>query len=148
MKIGIVGLGLIGGSLARAYHKSGAEVYGYNRSKVVQDYAKLEGTLTGELNAETMAQCDAVFLCLYPGKAIEFLEENAPVIPKDALVIDCCGTKRLVCRAGFALAEKYGGGGHDRACGATLSSKKQINQMLADADQMTKEYKKNNVGWL
>ena len=118
MKIGIVGLGLIGGSLARAYHKSGHEVYGCNRNKVVQDYARLEGTLTGELNRETMAQCDAIFICLYPQKAIEFLEENAPVIPKNALVIDCCGTKRLVCKAGFALAEQYGFtfvGGHPMA---------------------------------
>ena len=118
MKIGIVGLGLIGGSLARAYHKSGHEVYGYNRNKVVQDYAKLEGTLAGELNQQTMAECDAIFLCLYPQKAIEFLEENAPVIPKNALVIDCCGTKRLVCKAGFALAEQYGFtfvGGHPMA---------------------------------
>ena len=118
MKIGIVGLGLIGGSLARAYHKSGHEVFGYNRNKVVQDYAKLEGTLKGELNQETMAACDAIFLCLYPQKAIEFLEENAPVIPKNALVIDCCGTKRLVCKAGFALAEQYGFtfvGGHPMA---------------------------------
>ena len=108
MKIGIVGLGLIGGSLARAYHKSGAEVYGYNRNKVVQDYARLEGTLAGELNQETMAQCDAIFICLYPRQAIAFLEKNAPVIPKNALVIDCCGTKRLVCKAGFALAEQFG----------------------------------------
>ena len=118
MKIGIVGLGLIGGSLARAYHKSGHEVFGYNRNKVVQDYAKLEGTLKGELNQETMAACDAIFLCLYPQNAIEFMEENAPVIPKNALVIDCCGTKRLVCRAGFALAEQYGFtfvGGHPMA---------------------------------
>ena len=118
MKIGIVGLGLIGGSLARAYHKSGHEVYGCNRNKVVQDYARLEGTLAGELNRETMAQCDAIFICLYPQKAIEFLEENAPVIPKNALVIDCCGTKRLVCKAGFALAEQYGFtfvGGHPMA---------------------------------
>ena len=118
MKIGVVGLGLIGGSLARAYHKSGHEVYGYNRNKVVQDYAKLEGTLAGELNQQTMAECDAIFLCLYPQKAIEFLEENAPVIPKNALVIDCCGTKRLVCKAGFALAEQYGFtfvGGHPMA---------------------------------
>ena len=118
MKIGVVGLGLIGGSLARAYHKSGHEVYGYNRNKVVQDYAKLEGTLAGELNQQTMAECDAIFLCLYPQKAIEFLEENAPVIPKNALVIDCCGTKRLVCKAGFALAKQYGFtfvGGHPMA---------------------------------
>lgn len=118
MKIGIVGLGLIGGSLARAYHKSGAEVYGYNRNKVVQDYARLEGTLAGELNEETMAQCDAIFICLYPQRAVAYLEENAPVIPKSALVIDCCGTKRLVCKAGFALAEQYGFtfiGGHPMA---------------------------------
>lgn len=118
MKIGIVGLGLIGGSLARAYHKSGAEVYGYNRNKVVQDYARLEGTLAGELNEETMAQCDAIFICLYPQRAIAYLEENARVIPKSALVIDCCGTKRLVCKAGFALAEQYGFtfiGGHPMA---------------------------------
>ena len=118
MKIGIVGLGLIGGSLARAYHKGGHEVFGYNRNKVVQDYARLEGTLAGELNQETMAQCDAIFICLYPQKAIEFLEENAPVIPKNALVIDCCGTKRLVCKAGFALAKQYGFtfvGGHPMA---------------------------------
>ncbi len=118
MKIGIVGLGLIGGSLARAYHRSGAEVYGYNRNKVVQDYARLEGTLAGELDKETMAQCDAIFICLYPQRTIAFLEENAPVIPKNALVIDCCGTKRLVCKAGFALAKKYGFtfiGGHPMA---------------------------------
>ena len=118
MKIGIVGLGLIGGSLARAYHKSGHEVFGYNRNKVVQDYAKLEGTLKGELNQETMAACDAIFLCLYPQKAIEFLEENAPVIPKNALVIDCCGTKRVVCAACFPIAERDGFtylGGHPMA---------------------------------
>lgn len=46
------------------------------------------------------------------------------------------------------LAEKYGGGGHDCACGATLSSKKQIEAFLADADELIKNYKQNNEGWL
>ena len=43
MTVGIIGLGLIGGSLARAYHRSGATVYAANRSQVVLDYARLEG---------------------------------------------------------------------------------------------------------
>lgn len=69
-----------------------------------------------------------------------------------AFIENANGTVRVRLRSRFmtinTLAEKYGGGGHDRACGATLSSKKQIRQMLADADQMTKEYKKNNSNWL
>lgn len=118
MTVGIVGLGLIGGSLARAYHQSGAEVYGWNRNKVVQDYAVLEGTLAGELDEESIARCDVVFLALYPARTVEYLERMAPRIPRDTLVIDCCGNKRLVCETGFRLAERYGFtfvGGHPMA---------------------------------
>ncbi|MFR6185202.1 MAG: hypothetical protein ACLUJG_06315 [Lawsonibacter sp.] len=43
MKVGIAGLGLIGGSLAKAYEKSGAAVYGYDGNRVVQDYARAPG---------------------------------------------------------------------------------------------------------
>lgn len=62
------------------------------------------------------------------------------------------GSIRVRLRSRFmtinALAEKYRGGGHDRACGATLHSKKEIKLMLSDADVMVKEYKDNNTGWL
>lgn len=118
MTIGIVGLGLIGGSLARAYARSGAAVYGCNRNRVVQDYAVLEGTLTGELNEETIRLCDAIFIALYPGCTIDYLKAIAPSIPKGMLVIDCCGNKRQVCEAGFRLAGTYGFtfvGGHPMA---------------------------------
>ena len=54
MKVGIAGLGLIGGSLAKAYEKSEAVVYGYDGNRVVQDFAKLQGTLTGDLDRETI----------------------------------------------------------------------------------------------
>ncbi|MBR5817978.1 MAG: bifunctional oligoribonuclease/PAP phosphatase NrnA [Clostridia bacterium] len=46
------------------------------------------------------------------------------------------------------IAEKWGGGGHDCACGATLHSKKDIKVMLAEADARLKEYKAENEGWL
>ena len=118
MKVGIAGLGLIGGSLAKAYEKSGAAVYGYDGNRVVQDYAKLQGTLTGDLDREPIGDCDLLLVALYPQVSIDYLKEMAPYISKDTLVMDCCGVKREVCRVGFALAEKHGFtfvGGHPMA---------------------------------
>ena len=118
MKIGIAGLGLIGGSLARAYHKSGAEVFGYDGNRTVQDYAKLDGTLTGALDETTIPQCDLILVALFPAVAITYLEEIAPLISKNALVMDCCGTKEHICEVGFQLAQTHGFlfvGGHPMA---------------------------------
>lgn len=62
------------------------------------------------------------------------------------------GSIRVRLRSRFvtinALAEKYGGGGHDKASGATVHSKKEMKQMLSDADELVKNYKENNTGWL
>ena len=118
MKVGIAGLGLIGGSLAKAYAKSGAEVYGYDGNRVVQDFAKLEGALCGDLDEGTIGQCEILLIALYPNVAIDYLLKMAPLIPKTALVLDCCGVKREICKVGFALAEEYGFtfvGGHPMA---------------------------------
>ena len=46
------------------------------------------------------------------------------------------------------LAEKYRGGGHACAAGATLYSKKEMKELLREADALIKEYKENNEGWL
>ncbi len=67
--------------------------------------------------------------------------------------IDCDdGTIRVRLRSRFMeinkLAEKYGGGGHQCTCGATLTSKKQIKLMLDDADKMIADYKSTHEGWL
>ena len=118
MKVGVAGLGLIGGSLAKAYNRSGAVVYGYDGNRVVQDFAKLQGVLEGELNEDTVKECQLVLVALYPQVSIEFLKRIAPHVPKEALVMDCCGVKREICEAGFALAEEYGFtfvGGHPMA---------------------------------
>ena len=124
MNIGIVGLGLIGGSVAKAYRQYAREnsldfnIFGANRSRSIVDFAVLEGTLDGELDISTIPLCDIIFISLYPEASIEYLKNNSHLFSKNTLVIDLCGTKRDICRVGFALAEEYGYtfvGGHPMA---------------------------------
>ena len=46
------------------------------------------------------------------------------------------------------LAEKYSGGGHDCAAGATVHSKKEMKALIAEADERLAKYKSENEGWL
>ena len=118
MKVGVVGLGLIGGSAAKAYKAAGHTVYGYDVNATVLGYAKLDGTIDDELAPATMKRCDLILLAATPGAVISYLAENAKRIAASTLVIDFCGTKRAVCAEGFNLAEQYGFtfvGGHPMA---------------------------------
>ena len=81
MKVGIAGLGLIGGSLAKAYNRSGAVVYGYDGNRVVQDFATLQGVLEGDLDENTVKECDLLLVALYPQVSIEYLKHIAPLYP-------------------------------------------------------------------
>ena len=118
MRAGIVGLGLIGGSFAKAYHAAGWEVLAMNRSRSVLEFAKLSGDVSGELTGDNISSCDLVLLTIYPEACITALRELAPYIGEKPLVVDCCGTKRVVCEACFPIAEEYGFtfvGGHPMA---------------------------------
>lgn len=118
MTVGILGLGLIGGSLARAYKLAGHTVYVKNRDERMLSFAMLSGAVDGKLNEETIPQCDLILLAIYPAGSADWLEASAPLISKRALVIDCCGTKQLVCQRCFPIAKEYGFifvGGHPMA---------------------------------
>lgn len=119
MKIGVVGLGLIGGSFAKAYKSAGeCRVYAYDRDKTMLGFAKLSGAIDAELTDENIGECELLVIALYPKPSIEYLKRNAPLISKSATVVDCCGTKRDICPVGFALAKQYGFkffGGHPMA---------------------------------
>lgn len=118
MIVGILGLGLIGGSLARAYAKAGHTVYASERDESMLGFAQLAGAVTAPLNKENLPNCDLVLLAIYSAGSAAWLEENGSLIFKDALVIDCCGIKEEVCRRCFPVAEKYGFtfvGGHPMA---------------------------------
>ena len=118
MTVGILGLGLIGGSLARAYALAGHTVYATDRDESILAFAQLAGAVDAPLTSENMGQCDLVLLAIYPEGAAAWLEENAPYVSKNALVMDCCGVKQRICDRCFPIAEKFGFtfmGGHPMA---------------------------------
>ena len=118
MNVGILGLGLIGGSLARAYSLAGHTVYACEKDQSILSFAILAGAVHSELNDATIPQCDLILLAIYPGGSASWLETNADKVSKDCLVMDCCGIKEEICRRCFPLAKQYGFtfiGGHPMA---------------------------------
>ncbi len=108
MNVGIVGLGLIGGSFAKAYHKAGHAVYAADTDRSTLDFAILSGAVDAALTTENIPLCDIILICVYPAAAVEYMRENATCFGKKTVVMDCCGTKRDVVPHGFALANEYG----------------------------------------
>lgn len=118
MNVGILGLGLIGGSLARAYALEGHSVYAAEKDDSMLSFAILAGAVHGKLDENTISACDLILLAIYPDGSASWLEQNAHLISKSALVIDCCGIKQEICGRCFPIAETYGFtfvGGHPMA---------------------------------
>ena len=118
MTVGIVGLGLIGGSFAKAYHAAGHTVLAFDTDRSTYDFAVLSGTVNGPLTDETLSTCDLILIAVIPSAAVGYLKQHAAHIGPKPVVIDCCGTKRVVCTACFPLAKQFGFtylGGHPMA---------------------------------
>ena len=118
MTVGIVGLGLIGGSFAKAYHAAGHTVLAFDIDRSTYDFALLSGTVNGPLTDETLSTCDLILIAVIPSAAVDYLKHHAAHIGPKPVVIDCCGTKRVVCAACFPLAKEHGFtylGGHPMA---------------------------------
>ncbi len=119
MVIGIVGLGLIGGSLAKATKKNtNHKVYGFDISETTVKSALKEKSINKELTSENLKECDYVFIPLYPEAVKDYLIKNAKNFKENAVVIDCAGVKRCVCEDCFNIAEQNGFtfiGGHPMA---------------------------------
>jgi prephenate dehydrogenase len=119
MTIGIIGLGLIGGSMAKAFRRDPESVIlGMDTDKKTVEAALLSRDIDGRLTEEKYGLCDLILLAAYPEGSIEWLRENAARIPAHVLVVDCLGVKEKICRMGFELAERYGFtfvGGHPMA---------------------------------
>ncbi len=139
MRVGIVGLGLIGGSLAKAFKRdAGVEVLAYDINDAILGFAELTGDVDGVLTADNIGTCELILLATYPAAATDYFKATAPYISPNSFVIDCLGTKRSICALGFELAEKYGftyAGGHPMA-GTHNSGFKYAREDLFDGQPM------------
>ena len=119
MNIAVVGLGLIGGSLAKCIKKlTPHTVLGTDISEQVMYKAKLLEVIDGVLTPERLAICDMVIVATCPGAAVDFVTTHGDGFAKGAIVTDVCGVKQAVCEPLWKLAEEKGFvfvGGHPMA---------------------------------
>ena len=119
MIVGIVGLGLIGGSMAKSIkNRTAHTVYGVDLNAETMTMARMCGAMDAPLTAENLPECDLVLVAIRPGAAVEWVRQNAPHIAKHAILVDLCGVKRTVVETITPIAEEYGFayiGGHPMA---------------------------------
>ena len=115
----IAGLGLIGGSMAKAFKKhTDCLVYGWNRTRSVAERALADGAIDGIADNEVLARCDLLIPVLYPRATITFLERVIPTMKPGAAIVDLVGVKEAVEKAVTPLAAAHGvryTGGHPMA---------------------------------
>lgn len=119
MTIGIIGLGLIGGSMAKsAKARTDYTVYGIDKEQETVTLARMSGAIDGPLNEHNLPWCDLIFLAIRPADAVKWVEDNARMISVKTTVVDLCGVKRSVFPKISPIARKRGFtyvGGHPMA---------------------------------
>ena len=108
MKIGIIGLGLIGGSLGRALvSKTQDQVYAFD----ISDKALIDGRLLNayhhQLDESNLGEMDVLILSLYPNALETALKKYCPLLKDGCLVMDCCGNKRRVVKQMQSLSKEF-----------------------------------------
>lgn len=146
INVGIVGLGLIGGSFAKVLSGSGKyNVCAYDKDPVTLHYAEMTNTVAGELTEDKLGKCDFVIVSLYPEGSAQYIRDNAARFKKGAVVVDTVGTKKGICEVGFTAAEENGFvfvGGHPMA-GTQFSGFKHSRENLFGNATMIVVPKKN-----
>ena len=119
MNVAIVGLGLIGGSMAKSIkNRTANTVWGADLNSETMTMARMCGAIDAPLTEENLPQADLVLVAIRPGAAIEWVRQHADRIAKSAILVDLCGVKRTVVAAIAPIAEQYGFayiGGHPMA---------------------------------
>ena len=108
MNIGIIGLGLIGGSLGRTIIKrTEHKVYGYDLNTSVLDKAEVISALNFRLTKENAKDVDVLIISVYPRALDGVLKEFLPCLKQGAIVVDCCGVKRYTEEIMKNYVDKY-----------------------------------------
>ena len=97
MNIAIIGLGLIGGSMAKSIKEhSDHTVWGYDIDPVTTSKAEACGAIDAELNMADLDKCKMVIVALYPQACVDFIAAHANDFSEGSIVVDCAGVKRAV----------------------------------------------------
>ena len=120
MKIGIIGLGLMGGSLGKTLKKIGGhEVFGYDNQETVMLKADMLGAINAPLDETTAKDIDMLIVSLYPSSFLSSIERFLPLLKDGAVITDFCGIKRKTMAEMKELSKKYPNlifvGGHPMA---------------------------------
>lgn len=117
MKIGIVGLGLIGASLAKSIKKhTDHTVYGMDIDEETMQRAIADKSIDGKL--EEYGQLDLLIVALFPKTAIQLIQQQVDQLKKGCIVMDICGVKKAVTSEVAQLCKSHGVefiGGHPMA---------------------------------
>lgn len=115
----VVGLGLIGGSIAKALSAfTSHRVLGMDLDPEVLDEAIACGAIERRGYEEDLPETDILWLCLYPQAAVEFVRRHGAALKQSCVVTDACGIKNAVCPQLKELSEELGFvfvGGHPMA---------------------------------
>ena len=98
-KILIVGLGLLGGSYARALKRFGFRISAITLDQGSIDYALRENIIdegSTELDERIIGEADLVIFALYPHVFVEWIEKNQTLLKSGALITDVTGVKRSI----------------------------------------------------
>lgn len=95
LTVTVVGLGLIGGSVARALKTSVKAIYGVDCDNSVLKFAKEQNIIDeGYTNAkEPLCKSDIVILCLYPNASLNFVRDNINNFKDNSILTDVVGVK-------------------------------------------------------
>lgn len=109
--VGIAGLGLIGGSMARALKAyTECTVCGCDTDPAATEAALAQGAADRcAEDASVFTDSDVVFVALYPQQAIDFVKKNITYFKPGCIIVDLCGVKRCTVHAlsGFCAAHGF-----------------------------------------
>ncbi len=119
MTIGIIGLGLIGGSMAKAIKSNtGHKVLGFDAEWDILEDAMRHGAVDDYIDDRNLPDCDVVIVALYPKATIDYISAKAELFKKGGIVMDCCGVKQNICSSLEQISRDSGFwfiGGHPMA---------------------------------
>jgi len=140
MNVGIVGLGLIGGSMAKAIkERTNHQVFGLDCKEETMQLALLSGSIGAPLTKETLPSCNLLLLALSPDSLLAWAKEHASLLSKDTVLVDLCGVKRMMSSALEPLAKQYGFkyiGGHPMAGKEVAGFKNAVSDLYVGASMI------------